>query len=510
MMNQFKMGVILSYVNNGVILLIGLVYTPIMIRFLGQSEYGLYSLIGSLVGYLSILDMGLGNAIVRYTARNRAIGNKQNEYQLNGMFLFLYLGIGIVTILVGSVLYYHLDTMFADSLTAEELSKAKIMTLLLIFNFAVSFPLGVFSSIIQAYERFVFLRICNLLRIIINPVIVLPFLYLGYGAVMMVVISTILNISCLLANVYYCFTYLKTKFDFVKVDYLLLKEIAAYSFFIFLNVIMDKLYWSTGQFILGMVSGTTIVAVYSIAVQIIAIYSSFSMVICTAMLPKITMMVANGISNSELSQIMIKTGRLQFIILTYILCMFIVCGKTFILLWVGKEYMDAYYIVIVLMSSLLISLIQTVGISILQATNRNAFRTIIYVCAAIMNVCISIPLAKQYGGLGCAIGISIALLISTGFIINLYYYYKIGINIPLYWKNILPLSLPVVVVIFFGELINQTIIIDTFLFMLIKFIMFSILFIGLMYFGGMNQYEKELMGKPFYIFCKKNKNCPHL
>ena len=59
-------------------------------------------------------------------------------------------------------------------------------------------------------------------------------------------------------------------------------------------------------------------------------------------------------------------------------------------------------------------------------------------------------------------------------------------------------------------LINQNIIIDTFLFMLIKFIMFSILFIGLMYFGGMNQYEKELMGKPFYIFCKKNKNCPHL
>lgn len=46
MMNQFKIGVILSYVNNGVILLIGLVYAPIMIRFLGQSEYGLYSLIG--------------------------------------------------------------------------------------------------------------------------------------------------------------------------------------------------------------------------------------------------------------------------------------------------------------------------------------------------------------------------------------------------------------------------------------------------------------------------------
>ena len=70
-------------------IVVGLVYTPIMLRLLGQSEYGLYSLMGSLVGYLSVLDMGLGNTIVRYTAKNRADGTAEIEGKLNGLFLFI-------------------------------------------------------------------------------------------------------------------------------------------------------------------------------------------------------------------------------------------------------------------------------------------------------------------------------------------------------------------------------------------------------------------------------------
>ena len=86
-MNQRRWGAILSYVNIVATVVVGLLYTPIMLRLLGQSEYGLYSLIGSVVGYLSVLDMGLGNTIVRYTAKNRVDGTEQKEAELNGLFL---------------------------------------------------------------------------------------------------------------------------------------------------------------------------------------------------------------------------------------------------------------------------------------------------------------------------------------------------------------------------------------------------------------------------------------
>ena len=105
MKNQLKIGAILSYVNILAGLIVGLGYTPIMIRLLGQSEFGLYSLIGSLVAYLSVLDMGLGNTIVRYVSRNRAVGDKKSESELNGLFLAIYSVIGLITLIVGSILY---------------------------------------------------------------------------------------------------------------------------------------------------------------------------------------------------------------------------------------------------------------------------------------------------------------------------------------------------------------------------------------------------------------------
>ena len=61
-----KLGAILSYVSIIASTLIQLLYTPFLIRQLGQSEYGLYSLVNSIVGYLTVLDLGFGNAIVVY------------------------------------------------------------------------------------------------------------------------------------------------------------------------------------------------------------------------------------------------------------------------------------------------------------------------------------------------------------------------------------------------------------------------------------------------------------
>lgn len=156
MKNQLKVGAILSYINILAGLVVGLGYTPIMIRLLGQSEFGLYSLIGSLVAYLSVLDMGLGNTIVRYVAKNRAIGDKKSESELNGLFLVIYSIIGLITLLVGSILYFNVDNMFGMTLSTDQIERAKIMMILLIFNIAISFPLSVFASLMQAYERFIF------------------------------------------------------------------------------------------------------------------------------------------------------------------------------------------------------------------------------------------------------------------------------------------------------------------------------------------------------------------
>lgn len=493
MKNQLKIGAILSYVNILAGLIVGLGYTPVMIRILGQSEYGLYSLIGSLVAYLSVLDMGLGNTIVRYVSKNRAVGDKKSESELNGLFLAIYSIIGLITLIVGSVLYFNVDNMFGATLSVEQIERAKIMMVLLIFNIAISFPLSVFASLMQAYERFIFLRVFNIISVLLKPIIALPFLFMGYGAVTLVVTATIVNIACLFTNVYYCFKYLDIRFSKGHFEKAFLYEISGYAFFIFLNAIMDKIYWGTGQFILGIVSGTIQVAIYSIAMQFMGMYMQFSCAISGVLLPKVTMMVANGVARTELTNLMIKIGRLQYIVISYILMIFFLLGKEFIYLWAGENYLSAYLMILILMISLFTPLIQNAGIAILQAMNLNRYRMMIYIICAIVNIFVSFILAKIYGGLGCAISTAIAIFISTGLIMNRYYHKRIGIDIPLFWKNIIHMMPSAFILIILVEIFQMNISLEySWLYFIIKVCIYTLIYIILMYFIGMNSYEKNL------------------
>jgi O-antigen/teichoic acid export membrane protein len=493
MVNQRKMGAVLSYVNIIASFLVGFLYTPFMLRLLGQSEYGLYSLIGSVVGYLSILDLGLSNTIVRYAARNRVTGSDDSEAELNWLFLFIYSIIGIVTAIIGSILYANIENLFGHTLNTGEMERAKIMMILLIINFTFTFPLSIFGSIMQAYERFVWLRVVNISRVLLNPFFVMPLLLVGYGSVMMVVISTILNFACLLTNVYYCFYHLHVKFKRGNYEWSFLREIVVYSLFIFLNAIMDKIYWGTGQFILGIVSGTMEVAIYAVAMQFMMMYMSFSTAISGVLLPKVTMMVANRTSSEELTNLMIKIGRLQYIIISYILLIFFLVGKEFLYLWAGKNYLSAYPIILLLMGALFIALVQNAGIAILQAMNLNKYRMTVYSIIAFVNVIVSIPLAKMYGGIGCAIATALALVISTGLIMNRYYQKKIHIDVKLFWKSIGSMTSSAILLLVISYLYQYFVVLTySWMHFAIEFFVYSIIYFLLLFVLNMNSYEKKI------------------
>lgn len=185
-----------------------------MLRMMGPSEYGLYSLVASTISYLTILDFGLGNAVIRYTAKFRAEGKHTEQYEMFGMFFIIYLVIGIISLFAGSALYFNVDTMFGDTMTTAELGKARIMMLFLIFNLAFTFPMSIFGSIISAYERFIFPRIVNISRIVLNTVVMICLLKMGYRAIAMVVVQTVFNILTLLLNYIYCKKKLQIKIYF--------------------------------------------------------------------------------------------------------------------------------------------------------------------------------------------------------------------------------------------------------------------------------------------------------
>lgn len=492
-MNQLKAGAALNYIVIILNIAVGLLYTPYMLRMMGQSEYGLYSLVASVIAYLTVLDLGLGNAVIRYTAKFKAEGKTKEQYEMFGMFLILYSVISLVALIGGIGLYLNVDTMFGSTMTEVELSRASIMMLILIFNLVFTFPMSIFGSIMSAYEQFVFPRVINIFRIILNTAIMIALLEMGYKAVAMVILQTLFNVTTLIINFLYCKYKLRIKIHFAKFKWGFLSEVAVYSFWIFLNVIMDKVYWSTGQFILGIVSGTAAIAVFAVAIQLHAMYTQFSTAISSVFLPKVTGMVVLRNDNTEISNLFIKTGRIQNIIMSMILFGFLTFGRSFIELWAGSEYCDAYIITCLFFISLYIPLIQNLGITILQARNQMKFRSLLYIAIAAVALILQYYFAKLWGGIGCAIAISGALFIGQGIIMNVYYHVRQGINIKRFWMEITKMNIvPFILSLCFFYVMYDTII-DSWLEFSLWICIYALMYFVLLYKLSMNQYERLLI-----------------
>lgn len=439
--NELKAGAILSYISIAVNNIVGLLYTPFLLRMLGQTEYGLYSLVASIVGYLTILDLGFGNAIIRYTAKYRAEGKTEEQSALLGMFFRLYCIIGLVAFIAGIILLINAENIFGQTMTPDDIHQTKIMMGLMVFNIAVSFPMSIWGAIITAYERFIFQRLVNIARVILNAIVMILLLMMGFKAIAMVVVLTIFNILTLLSNFWFCKNRLHISIHFSQMDYSLLKEIFSYSIWIFLAGIVDRVYWSTGQFVIGIYHPPTAIAIFGVAIQLQAFYSSFSFAISGVFFPKIVRLTTIEKDVHQLSNLFIRVGRLQFYVMGLVFTGFLLFGQRFVELWAGKEYSSSFIMAVILFSVILLSSIQAIGTNILQALGDVKFRAISIFLVSLGAFIICFPVANRYAGIGCSAVIALGIFIGHILILNWYYSAKIGLNIKTFWLNIAKLAI---------------------------------------------------------------------
>lgn len=492
-MNQLKAGALLSYLIIGINMIVGLVYTPYMLRTLGQSEYGMYSLAASVIAYLTVLDLGFANAIIRYTAKFRAEGKKEEQYELFGMFFKLYAGIGIIALLIGLGILSNVNNLFGDTMTLEELSKMKVLMLLMSFNLAFTFPMSIFGAIISAYENFVFQRVVNLIRVVLNPLIMVVLLFFGYKAIAMVVITTLFNVITLSINCWYCFHKLDIKIYLRKFNIPLLKEIAAYSLWIFLAMIMNKIYWSLGQFVLGVYQGADSVAVYAVSIQLVLMFFAFNSAIHSMFLPKLTAMISKGATDVQISDTFIKTGRLQFAVMSLVVSTFILIGKEFVIFWAGTSYELSYTITLILIIPMMFVMIQSVGLSIMQARKTVKFNSLLSIFMSVLCVGVSIPMSVKYSEIGCATATAVSLIIGSIIILNVYYSIKQNLDIKKFWLNIVQMGVTPSILILCFFLIKKQFNLDS----LFSVILFALLFAGVyivcFWFVSLKKYEKDMI-----------------
>lgn len=494
MKNQLKAGIILSYLSTAVSILIQLVYMPVMIRLLGQSEYGLYSLVAGVVSYLSLFSLGFSGAYMRFFARCKGDGEKTAS--LNGMFISLFSILALAATICGIVLSFFPKQIFGDKLTVAELSKAQTLMLILVVNIAVSLISGLFDSIIIAHEQFVFQRAIGLVSSFISPFVTLPLLIIGFRSVMLVIVTTIMTIVRLAVNIWFCIRKIQIPVSFKRFDGNLLKEISVFSSFLFINMIIDQINWNVDKLILGHTNGTDEVAVYGVASQFNSLIMTFSTTISSVFAPRVNRIVAqkgNEVS-AEFTDLMAKIGRIQWMVLGLPTLGFIVFGKYFIVnIYAGIGYENAYAAALLLILPALIPLIQNVGIEMQRALNKHQFRSIIYLMMAFANVLITIPLASRFGSVGAAMGTALSLILCNGLIMNVFYHKVLKINMKYFWKEILKTLKGMIIPLITAVLILRFVDFESIAVFFVSICAFTAIYCASVYVFSCNQEEKSLL-----------------
>lgn len=489
--NQLKMGTLLSYLTIAIQNISAIIYTPLMLRFLGQNEYGLYQLGSTTVSYLGLLSLGFSSSYVKFYYKYKVKDQEEEIRKLNGIFQLVFFGLAILSCVIGGVMIASADALFQDSLTTADVQQVRVLMAILIASMAITFPNIIFDCYITAHERYIFQRIMLIIVTILIPVISLPLLYMGYRSTALVCVNLTLSVLRFGMNIYYCLTKLHMKFQFHGLEIGVLKSVGTFSMFIFLNEIASQINLNVDKIILGAVQGASVVAVYSVGSQFNQYFINMSTAVSNVFIPRVNRLVAEKQNNAVLDQLFIRIGRIQYMILSAVLVGYLLYGKFFISKWAGDGYESAYYVGALIMIPYIVPLIQNIGIEIQRAKNMHKFRSIIYFVIALANLGISIPLGKYFGAAGTAFGTTLSTVIGNIVLMNWYYEKKVGLNIALFFRNLIQPSVILGIAAVEGIIVKHFFAVHSWSAFLVQGALFMSVYAVLLYFFGMNNKEKD-------------------
>lgn len=502
MANQIKVGAILSYVTICINMILGLLYTPWMINHIGTSAYGLYALSGTFIAYF-MLDFGLGSAVGRFLSLAVANKDEKNIKSTINTAFRIYIIIDIIVFILLFFIYFFLDEIFIK-LTVAEIHDFKIVFCISAFFSILSFPLMPFNGTMIAYEKFIQLKTIELVQKVSAVVFTIFALLVGYGLFAVVFINAVVAFLCNVYKLIYTWNNLNIKVSIVNYDKNLAKSLFSFSIWVFIIGIAQRLVVTLSPTILGIRANTMEITIYAVASTLEAYVWTFSNALNGLFMPRISSMVAKNVNRKELTDLMIRVGRIQLIICGLIISGLFVLGKPFLNLWMGPEFVKSYYVVILMVATGIISLTQAIADTLLYVENEVRYRAVIYCSSAVISFVVGYVLAGYIGAIGCGIGIFFSLF-STVIGMNIVYSRKLNLQIGRFFKEChLKIIWPIIICSILALLVQKILPISSWYIIFMYVCVYTLIFIGLQWFLTMNKCEKELM---LSLYCRFFNRC---
>lgn len=450
---QIKLGAILSYFAIAFNIISGLLYTPWMVETIGKSQYGLYTLANSLIT-MFMVDFGLSAATSRYLSKYNAEGNREAAERFLGAVYKLYMIIDGVIFAVLLVLFFFLEQIYVK-LTPAELAQFKVVYVISALFSVINFPFVTFNGILTAYEKFVPLKVIDLVYRVFNIGFTVVALLLGQGLYALVAVHAAVGLLVLVLKAIVVKKSIPLKVKFRSTQKGIYKEIFSFSLWVTISSLALRLVFNITPSILGVVTSSAAIAIFGVVTTIEGYTYTITNAINGMFMPRISKLLTKENGEEDLNALFISVGKFQFVLNGLIMAGFCVVGQSFIQLWMGPDYGPAYYgILLVILPGLFYNSMQIANTTMIVQKKVKVVAWV-NIATGLVNVILSFPLSHFFGVTGACISICAAYFVRA-ISLNIIYHKQLPLNIPAFVKSCyLRMSVPIILTILAGMAMNS-------------------------------------------------------
>jgi O-antigen/teichoic acid export membrane protein len=406
-----------TWVGYLITLLVGFLLAPFVVHRLGNTGYGIWTLVVSLTGYFGMLDLGLRQSVGRSVARYVALDDKENVNSTVSSALGMLGGAGLLALLATVAIYFSFGIFRIDH---QLESTARVALLVAGLNIALVLPFAVFSAVLVALERFDVINGITICGALTRAALVIMFLNLGHGVITLALLTLAVSVSeysamAVCAKLLY--RPLRPRWSFVAPSRC--KELFTFGIYRFIWIVANQLIFYTDSVVIGIFLNAGAITYYAIAGSLINYGRNVVSLATDTLYPTATRLDAKN-DMAGLRELQIFGTTIGLLIGLPICVGYVFLGQQFITLWMGAGFSLSAAILIVLTIPQFISMAQYISSLILVGMAKHQALAFIALAEGVANLILSIILIRKIGVIGVAWGTVIPHLISVGLVVPLY------------------------------------------------------------------------------------------
>lgn len=395
-------GTVSNYLGQFVTLGTGFLLTPFVLRHLGATEYGLWLLVGSVVGYGALLDFGVLGAVIKYIPEYMARGEFEDARRLIATALRIYCVLGLFAVVASAVFAPFFPVVFQVPLAQQH--TAVVLMLVMGVSLGVSLPATITIAVVRGLQRYHVANVVTIVGTLLSAGATVVVLRSGGGVVGMVALSIPVTIVMQIPVLWYIRrTAPGVRIGWSPASRSLVRRIVSYSSALFVIQIAGQVQTKTDEMVIGAFLPMSAVTPYGIARRLSEIPPLLTRQFLKVLFPLASELHAED-DHARLQALFIAGTRLTLTLFLPVACAMLVLARPFLTLWVGAEYAGYTHLVMILTAASLLYTFQWPAGAVLQGIARHRPMAAMAMGSAVVNLLLSVVLVRPFGSVGVAFG----------------------------------------------------------------------------------------------------------